>query len=586
MSEPISKKQERLPSSPFLTIVYPLIVLLAMFVGTGAFSEEEQGESPHQKLLYLLLVAEMAGNRQEGQLALQDYLKAATMSTDPEVAEAATRMAIELQAPKEATEAAEIWAKLAKDNLQAQLVATTLLIGQSVERALPYLETALDINASELSQNIIAIQSRLSETSSKNLNEALKRIALKRPKDPYAQLISAQSAADKSEIEVAKKAVNAALTLNPGLTPALQLKARLIRYEDDNDKAALQFLAEKVKKFDSNAELRLFYASALMDSKNFEEAKKQLIKISNDKTFGGQALLFLGEIYYNEKKFNDSKTQFKKAIEFPQTRDSARYMLGQVTENIGEKEEAIGLFSGITEGPYHVPAFIRAANILKSKQSFDEAIYLLHEANATTEEEQKLLFFTEIEILFANKKADEAMAQLDDILIKRPTDEDVLLVHGMAAAKLKKWEVAESDFKKIITQNPNNANALNALASVVSLDKDRLPEALRYISQALALSPKNPVYLDTMGWINYQMGNLKEASLYLMKARELSDDGLIAAHLGEILWMMNQKQDAMKIWSDALTKYPKQEEVLETLKRLKVNLKPMTSLNISFKHVV
>lgn len=145
-------------------------------------------------------------------------------------------------------------------------------------------------------------------------------------------------------------------------------------------------------------------------------------------------------------------------------------------------------------------------------------------------------------------------------------------MRAITAVKLKDWDLAEKDLKLVLKQNPKNANALNILGYMLSLNKSRLQEALDYLNQALSIAPNNPAFMDSMGWAYYQLGDLQNALAFLNKANELAKDSQIAAHLGEVLWTSNNKKEAMLVWQKALKYNDENEELLQTLKRLNVNL--------------
>lgn len=572
----------RLPNGIRLATVYLVTIILTMGGSANLLAQGDQPEgeliaeipaSKHENILYILLTAELAASRHEESMALQYYLQAAEMTQDPAIAEQATQMAITYQAPLEASKGAELWAKTAPNNLQAQLIAMTLSIGQSADKAIPYLIRALEINPAQVDQYIIEIQTRLSDTSAQKLKDALNQIAQKRPKDPYAHLAAAQSAAQQGDIKNANRWVDSALTLEPNLTHALELKARLIRYATDSDNPALLFLAEKVSKFPDNKELRLFYSNALMDNGNSAEAKIQLSHLTEDKKLGGQALVFLGEIFLKENKFQDALAALQKALEFPESRDAAQYLMGETEERQGHFQAAIRWYSDIDPGSYQIPAVLRATALLKTQKLYKDAIDLLHNSTPSTVEEQKQLIIAEIDLLNASHSLEDAMKMANELLPKLPTDQDVLFIHAVTAAKLKNLDVAETDLRNILKQNPNNAKALNALGYILSFNKSRLEEALQYLKQALALSPTNPAFMDSVGWIYYQLGDINEAKTYLTKANSLSDDPDIATHFGEILWSSDLKEEAIAIWKKAYSKNSSSVVLQETLKRFKVNLK-------------
>ncbi len=575
------------PHSLRIYTVYLVFFFLTMLVDTKTFAYTSADEIPTDPmlastsktdLLYTLLIAEMAGHRNMKRVALHHYMEAANLITDPKVAEEATLLAINLEAPEEAIKSAELWAKRDPHNIQAQLIAMTLLISQSLDRAIPYLTRAIDLQPMEADQTIIEIQARLSEKSANNLKRALHRIALDRPKDPYAQLTAAQSFAEAKDARGAARWVDSALKLKPELTRGIVLKSRLIRYEKNAEAPALQYLKSEQERFPQDKELRFFYARALIDAEKIEEAKDQLMILTSDKVLGGPALLFLGEIYLKENRLTEAQNTFRKALTLPESKDAALYLLGEIEERQNHPTAAIDSYTSVSPGTYHVPAALRAITLLKQKKAYAEAINVLHNTTPANLQEQKHLLITEIDLLNRNKKPEDAMQLADEILPKLPNDTDILFIHATTAINLGKWEIAEADLKNILKQHPDNASALNALGYTISFNESRLPEAIHYMTQALSIAPNNPHFMDSMGWAYFRLGKLEEALNYLQKAHQISPDAKIAAHFGEVLWMNNQKTEAKQIWKKALDTDTDHEELLNTLKRLDVKLSSESDL--------
>ncbi len=351
----------------------------------------------------------------------------------------------------------------------------TLLIGESIEKTLPYLTKIIELDPLQTDNSIMEVQSRLSDNSAKNLKEALNIIAEARPTDPYAQLIAAESAIEQRDIKSATHWIDSALTQKPDLTRAIQLKARLIRHQKNADAPAISYIKKQLDKFPNDNELRFFYASALLDTDKTEEAKAELQKLTNDAKYGGSALLILADIHLKEKDLNAAIKALKKAQTFSNAVDGAEYLLGETEELQGNHAAAIERYSNVDKGPYQIPAVLRAVTLLKKTQSYQEAITLLHNSTPITFEEQKQLLLTEIELLNANKDSEEALQLANDILAKLPNDEDVLLMRAITATNLEQWDIAENDLKQIIHQNPNNTNALNALETLKKLKDNFKP---------------------------------------------------------------------------------------------------------------
>ncbi len=132
----------------------------------------------------------------------------------------------------------------------------------------------------------------------------------------------------------------------------------------------------------------------------------------------------------------------------------------------------------------------------------------------------------------------------------------------MAAEKIDRLDILERDLRDILAVDPQNAHALNALGYTLADRTDRHQEALGYIEQALALLPDDGAVLDSMGWVQYRLGNHAKALEYLRRAYQQHPDAEIAAHLSEVLWVTGQREEAMRIWRDASNKEPDNPHLL------------------------
>ena len=119
-----------------------------------------------------------------------------------------------------------------------------------------------------------------------------------------------------------------------------------------------------------------------------------------------------------------------------------------------------------------------------------------------------------------------------------------------------------------IEAEPDNAQALNALGYTLADRTERYHEAHLLIERALELSPEDFYILDSMGWVLYRLGRLQEAVSFLERARELRNDPEVAAHLGEVLWVLGNHEQARDVWESALKDTPNDQRLLEVIKRL------------------
>ena len=123
------------------------------------------------------------------------------------------------------------------------------------------------------------------------------------------------------------------------------------------------------------------------------------------------------------------------------------------------------------------------------------------------------------------------------------------------------------DLRNILLREPDNARVLNALGYTLADRTQRYQEALGYIKRALELNPQDAATLDSIGWVQYRLGNTQEAVQHLRSAYKLDANAEIAAHLGEVLWVRGEREAARKIWDEALKSEPQDEILQGTMKR-------------------
>ena len=160
-----------------------------------------------------------------------------------------------------------------------------------------------------------------------------------------------------------------------------------------------------------------------------------------------------------------------------------------------------------------------------------------------------------------------SFALLGEALEARPEHPDLLYSRGLLAAQLDKIDIVEKDLKKLIELQPDNAHAYNALGYTLADQTDRYDEALELITKALEFLPEDAFILDSMGWVHYRRGDMEKALSYLKRAVELKEDAEIAAHLGEVLWIIGKRSEAEKIWDKGKSWNPENVTLLETINR-------------------
>jgi outer membrane biogenesis lipoprotein LolB/uncharacterized protein HemY len=150
-----------------------------------------------------------------------------------------------------------------------------------------------------------------------------------------------------------------------------------------------------------------------------------------------------------------------------------------------------------------------------------------------------------------------------------PKDATLIYTYAMAAEKVGRLDVMEKTLREILSKNPNDVNALNALGYSLADRNLKLPEAFILINKAHQLSPKDGFILDSLGWVNFRLGKNAIALEHLQQAFNIKPEADIAAHIGEVLWVMNQPEQAEEMWRQGQKLDANNSTLKETLKRLK-----------------
>jgi len=171
----------------------------------------------------------------------------------------------------------------------------------------------------------------------------------------------------------------------------------------------------------------------------------------------------------------------------------------------------------------------------------------------------------EAQLLRDAKAWNESYEMLSKAVAKYPDSFELLYDRAMAAERIDRLDVLESDLRKVIKMKPDYAHAYNALGYTLADKTKRLGEAKELIEKAYKLQPDDPFILDSLGWVYFRMGNTNEAIKHLQTAYSQRPDPEIAAHYGEVLWSAGNRDEARKIWNAALSENPNHESLLAVM---------------------
>jgi Flp pilus assembly protein TadD len=523
-----------------------------------------------EPMLYEFLLGEIALQRGDDGLAAQTFLDLARRTRDPRVARRAVEVANQARMPELALEAARTWHELEPASSQAlQVVAALLVANKRAEEALPYLEKLLATEGVNLENGFMQLNRLLAANPDKAANlRVVRRLASKHPQLPQAHFAIAQAAAAAGDDEAAVAAIRKAAALRPDWELAALLEAQILQRRSPG--AAAKVLGDFVAKNPNSREARLNYARLLVLDKRLPEARKQFEAVLAANPGNTEVIYAVGLLAFQLKDYELAEENMKRLLTLGyRDADGVRYLLGQIAEEQKLWPQAVQWYEGITDGEQLIPARMRTANAIAKQGKLDEARSFLKRVAAENPGEEAQLIVAEAQLLRDANRNQDAFQLLADALKKDPDQPELLYDYALTAEKVERFDLLESNLRKLIEVRPDHAHAYNALGYSFADRNTRLAEARKLVERALELAPDDYFIMDSLGWVLYREGDLKGAAEQLRRAYGGRPDAEIGAHLGEVLWVMGERDEAGRVWQESLKASPDNETLQKTIKRLK-----------------
>ncbi|MBC3337429.1 MULTISPECIES: tetratricopeptide repeat protein [Pseudomonas] len=520
-----------------------------------------------EETVFSLLSAELAGQRNRFDIALDNYVTQAVNTQDPGISERAFRIAEYLGADQAALDTALIWAKNAPDDLEAQRAAAIQLARAGrYDDSMVYMEKVLQ-GKGDTHFDFLALSAADTDQDTRDgLMKSFDRLLQKHPSNGQLVFGKALLLQQDDEPQAALKL----LEQNPpeeGEIAPLLLRARLLQ-SLNRGKEALPLLQKSIKKYPDDKRLRLTYARMLVEQDRMEDAKVEFASLVQQYPDDDELRYSLALVCLEAKAWEEAKGYLEELIARESHVDSAHLNLGRIAEERDDPQGALIEYAQVGPGNDYLPAQLRQADILMNNGRTDEAEKRLAAARDAEPDYAIQLYLIQAETLSANNQGERAWKILAQALLQYPDDLNLLYTRAMQAEKRNDLAQMEKDLRLIIKRDPDNAMALNALGYTLSDRTTRYAEAKVLIEQAHQLNPEDPAVLDSLGWVNYRLGNLDEAERLLRQALERFPDQEVAAHLGEVLWAKGNQREARQIWAKFLKEQPDSPILRSTIKRL------------------
>ena len=541
-------------------------------------------------LFYQLLIGEITTQSGEPSAGFALMLDAARKTKDAQLYQRATEIALQSRSGDAALQAAQAWTQEMPESREANRYVLQILIalGRITETAEPLkteLRLAPEIERLSVLASIPQAYARATDkTAAGTVVEEALASYLNNQANPgaasaaWTTVSRMRLAAGNSRgaLEAAQRGQAASVTAEGPALVALELMEPL---PAEGERIIMKYLDGNAK---VTPEIRMGYARALLDAQRYAEASAQLQVLTRDKPDFADAWLVLGSLQLQENQLTPAQASLERYVSLVQQQPAeaersrglaqAYLSLSQVAEKRKDYVAAENWLGKIENSADMIQAQTRRASILASQGKLEQGRQLIRQLPEKTPAEARLKVNAEIGLLRDVKQYRLAYDALAQALVKSPNEPELLYDQAMMAEKLGQLDEMERLLRQVITLKPDYHHAYNALGYSLAERNIRLPEAKELIRKALTYAPTDPFIKDSMGWVEFRMGNKTEAASIFEAAYKAKPDAEIAAHYGEVLWSMGQRDRAIAIWKEGKLINPENETLLETLKRLRVKL--------------
>jgi tetratricopeptide (TPR) repeat protein len=543
-----------------------------------------QNSAMDAPLFYQLLIGELELNNGQPGVAFQVLLDAAGRTGDEELFKRVVQIALQARAGDDALRAARSWASTVPKSADAHQTVVQLLalLNRPAEIAQP-LATLLRVAPAPQRPGLLVALPRLFQRSPdpKAVLAALGPVlrAQGGPLRPAALYTEARLSINAGENARALGLIRELVQAEPDSDDAMQLAIDLLPAEPQAEALITERLARKP---DQHA-LRQAYARTLIKAQRPAEAAREFRLLTEATPDNPAVWLALGAIELELRHLAPAEAALREALKRLDTpaagsdaeiraradgRQSAWLMLSQIAEQRGDFKAAEAALQKVDSAGLDVK--YRRASLLARQGRLPEARRLLQPAADATDADARAALLAEAQLLREQRDYRGAFAALKAATERFKDDTDLIYEQAMMSEKLGRFDEMEALLRRVIELKPDHHHAYNALGYSLADRNARLPEARQLIERALKLAPGEPFIVDSMGWVEFRLGNLPEATRLLRQAHAGRPDAEIAAHLGEVLWASGAQDEARRVFADALQREPDNEALRETLGRLGV----------------
>lgn len=569
---------------------FRLAVLSSLAVGAWAQPTAPQSEAaPKQSaldavLFYQILLGELNTRQGSPGSGFSMMLDAARKTRDPALFQRSVDMALQARSGEAALQAAQTWKREIPSATEAsRYVLQILLALNRVEDAGKAVAVSIhELPLDEQAGAIASVPRLFGVVKDKALaadvvEKALAQAFTQKATVAAAWTTTGRMRRDAGQISKAVDAATQGHKADPKATGPLVLALSLLV----NANSSLKPMVDAAMRSDVAPELRLGYARTLVSLQLVPEALAQLVQLNNRHPEFADGWLIHGLVLQEKAQWPEAEKRLEQYVRLVGNSKSPEQQAGlaeavmtlaQIAQKQGQLNRANEWLAQMPAGTDPIKLASRQADVLAQQGRMDEARQVLAQVKPTNAEQALRKVLAQSFWLREHKDTAGAYALVRAAVDQQPNNTELLTELSLVCEKLKRFDEMEAVLRQLMALAPQEAHAFNALGYSLADRNIRLDEALQLIEKAVQLAPQDPYIQDSLGWVKFRQGQHAEALAILKAAYQAKPDAEIAAHLGEVLWVMGQQGEAGTLWREGLLLKADNETLVETLKRL--NFKP------------
>jgi tetratricopeptide (TPR) repeat protein len=577
-----------------LSLAFAAALLAAGGVSAQTTPEASALDAP---LFYQLLLGELDLRNGDPAAAQAKFLDVARRTRDEALFRRSVEVALQARSGDQALVSARAWRQALPESLEAlrfefQILAVLNRGGELAEPMRLLLARTPEAERNSAIAGLPRMTQRIADKAAlaRQMDEVLKPYLEAPATRSAARVASARLWAQSGDTARAQALAERAHADDPAAAGPVFLALELMAGQPAAEKIVTSYLAQPK----TEANVRLGYVRVLSATQRLVEAEAQMRELTRDQPTQAGYWLTLGALQLELRQPKDAETSLQRYLQTAAAqpeqaaaasdddeeqdtfaeggRTQAWLMLAQAAELRGDSKAAAGWLDKIDDPQRALEVQTRRATLLAKQGKLKEARALVQQVPERKPEDARAKLIAESQVLREVKRWPDAHAVLVSANDRFPSDIDLLYEQAMMAEKISRMDEMERVLRRVIELKPDHHHAYNALGYSLAERNLRLPEARDLIAKAVELAPNDPFIADSLGWVEFRLGNNAQALLHLKRAYASRPDTEIAAHLGEVLWASGQRDEARRVWREGRTRDADNEVLRETLARLQVKL--------------